>query len=342
MMPVNQTLSNYSDMAFASAVVVYLVALGTSLFLYGRMQSVIDAKRQLAVKESELVTVGGGTDSLVDDSGSPESPAEDEATLEEELAVNERKADRFAGMTQVLVWLGLVMHAISIVLRGIATERFPLGNLYEYVLVISFGVMLVTVIALARKSWRTMWPWVLVPMIILMFYGGTELYAESAPVVPALQSTWMPIHVTTVAIGASIGIVSGVASVLFMLRHYQPAGQEKGFFGALAKPLPSAKKLDDLAYRTAVITLPTFGLGILFGAIWAEAAWGRFWGWDPKETVSFITWVLYAGYLHARATPSWRGVKAAWINIAALVTMIFNLFFINLVVSGLHSYAGLN
>ena len=91
----------------------------------------------------------------------------------------------------------------------------------------------------------------------------------------------------------------------------------------------------------AVVTLPTLGLGIVLGAIWAEAAWGRFWGWDPKETVSFATWILYAAYLHARATPSWAKF-APWINVVALSTMIFNLFFINMVVSGLHSYAGLN
>lgn len=112
--------------------------------------------------------------------------------------------------------------------------------------------------------------------------------------------------------------------------------------GALAKPLPSAKLLDAIAYRTAIITVPVFGLGIILGAIWAESAWGRFWGWDPKETVAFATWILYAAYLHARATSGWRDSRAAWINIAALVTMVFNLFFINMVVSGLHSYAGLN
>ena len=90
------------------------------------------------------------------------------------------------------------------------------------------------------------------------------------------------------------------------------------------------------------MTVPVFGLGIVLGAIWAESAWGRFWAWDPKETVSLITWMLYAAYLHARATAGWRDAKAAWINILGLVTMVFNLFFINLVVSGLHSYAGLN
>ena len=126
------------------------------------------------------------------------------------------------------------------------------------------------------------------------------------------------------------------------LRIWQPKGAERGFFGAVAKPLPSAKKLDALAYKSAIITLPVLGLGIVLGAIWAEASWGRFWGWDPKETASFISWVLYAAYLHARATAGWRDHKATWISILAPATIIFNLFFINLVVSGLHSYAGLN
>ncbi|MDR7328446.1 c-type cytochrome biogenesis protein CcsB [Corynebacterium guangdongense] len=348
MLPVNQTLSNYSDIAFQSAFVIYVVALFVSLFFYGKMQGIIDARRERATRPAEAsvaqrVAVGDAGSTLVDD-GVPASAsdANDEQLSDGELAGREARADKLSGMTQALVWVGILLHATSWVLRGVATERFPLGNLYEYMLGISLGVMIAAAVALQRRSWRSLWPWVLTPMLALMFYGGTELYAESAPVVPALQSNWLPIHVSTVAIGASIGIVSGVASLLYLLRIWQAPGQEKGFFGALAKPLPTAKKLDALAYRAAIVTLPTFGVGILLGAIWAEAAWGRFWGWDPKETVSLITWILYAAYLHARATAGWKNWKAALINIVGLASMIFNLFFINLVVSGLHSYAGLN
>ena len=241
----------------------------------------------------------------------------------------------------MLLWLGIVLHVVAIVLRGLATHRFPFGNLYEYVLMVTAGVLIVSNIAMQRKEWRTMWPWILTPILALMFYGSTKLYAESAPVVPALQSHWLPIHVTVVSLGASISVVSGIASLLTMLRVWQPKGAERSFAGVVAKPLPSAKKLDQLAYRLGIIALPTLGLGIVLGAIWAESAWGRFWGWDPKETVSFATWILYAAYLHARATPSWRKFSP-WINIAATSLMVFNLFFINMVVSGLHSYAGLN
>lgn len=331
-MPVNQTLSNFSDVAFQSAFVIYTLALVLSLIYYARMQGVIDARRALArAEKKELVAVGDGGSTVVDDV----PPVEEVERLED-------RANKFGGMTQSLVWLGVIVHSVSVVLRGLATDRFPFGNLYEYVLVTTAFVMIGAAIVIQRKEWRVVWPWLLVPILALLFFGGTKLYADSAPVVPALQSNWLPIHVSVVSFGASIGMLSGIASLLYLLRIWQPQGQERGVFGAIAKPLPSAKKLDGMAYRTAILTLPVFGLGIVLGAIWAEAAWGRFWGWDPKESVSLISWILYAAYLHARATAGWRNWKAAWINIAALATTIFNLFFINMVVSGLHSYAGLN
>ncbi len=325
-MPVNQTLSNFSDTAYQTAVVIYLVALVFSLIHYVKVKSAIDARE--SAKQRELVAVGG-----------PPPPVDDEVT---DVETVEASADRFGGITQSLIWLGIIIHIISAVLRGVSTGRFPLGNMYEYVLVITAVTMFATALVIQRREWRAVWPWVLVPVLALLFFGGTNLYAESAPVVPALQSYWLPVHVSTVSAGAAIGMLSGIASLLYLLRIWQPRGEERGFFGAVAKPLPSAKKLDGLAYKSAIVTLPVLGLGIVLGAIWAEAAWGRFWGWDPKETVSFISWILYAAYLHARATAGWRNAKAAWINILALATMIFNLFFINMVVSGLHSYAGLN
>lgn len=334
-MQVNQTLSNYSDMAFQTAFVIYTVALLMSVIFYIRMQSVIDARREqmVEVRQRELVAADGSTVAVERDPAAPDSV---------DLPRLEARADKLAGMTQALIWLGIVFHAAAVILRGFATGRYPLGNLWEYVLMITLGVMIAVAVTLQRRAWRPLWPWVLTPMLALMAYGAIDLYAESAPVVPALQSNWLPIHVTTISVGASIGIVSGIASILYLLRFWQAPGKERGFFGVLAKPLPSAKKLDSVAYKSAIITLPVFGLGVILGAIWAESSWGRFWGWDPKETVAFVTWIIYAAYLHARATAGWKVWGTALINVLALATMIFNLFFINLVVSGLHSYAGLN
>ena len=338
-MQVDQNLSNFSDIAVQTAFVVYALALVLSLVYYGRMQSIIEAMRArtaAAPQQRELATVGASADGAVLGDVPPVS-----STADDDLVKKQENADKLGGMTQMLLWLGIALHLAAIVLRGLATGRFPFGNLYEYMLMVTAGAMVVATVAMQRKEWRTLWPWLLTPILALMFYGSTKLYAESAPVVPALQSHWLPIHVTVVSLGASIGVVSGIASLLSVLREFQPKGVESGFFGALARPLPSAKKLDRLAYRLGVVALPTLGLGIVLGAIWAESAWGRYWGWDPKETVSFATWILYAAYLHARATPAFR--KAApYINIAAMLLMVFNLFFINMVISGLHSYAGLN
>ena len=246
--------------------------------------------------------------------------------------------ERLGNMASSVLVVGIAAHIATIVLRGFATHRFPLGNMYEFVTMACAAAMIVGSIFLRGQKYRSTWAFLLVPVLILMFLAGTVLYAEAAPVVPALRSFWLPIHVTVVSTGAGVFMVSGVASLLFLLR---TRADEKSI-SSIIRRLPDAETLDRLAYRTSIIGFPIFGAGVILGAIWAEAAWGRFWGWDPKETVSFITWVIYAAYLHARATSGWRDTKAAWINVTGFAAMMFNLFIINMVVSGLHSYAGLN
>lgn len=363
----NQGMAEFSDLAFKTTVVLYLISLAVSLVYYGMLRSATEARRErsrilgaakVASEEKTRISVTVGADPFP---AAPEDPGSDEkhdvsgiatGSMSEDdlpktfqveaIKAKFRRADRWGGMTQTLIWLTAALHILFVVTRGIAAERFPWGNLFEYVTVVTGMAIVIACVVLRRKAMRVLWPWILTPIILLLFYAGTELYADVAPVVPSLKSNWYYIHVTTVSLGGSIGLVSGVASLLYVLRRAQPKGQEHGWFGRVVSPLPDASKLDALAYRSAIWTLPVFGLGVVFGAIWAHAAWGRFWGWDPKETVSLITWILYAAYLHARATPGMRGLPAAWINVLAFATMVFNLFFINIVVSGLHSYAGLN
>lgn len=370
-MQIDPQLSEFSDLAFRTAEALYLLALAVSLVFYGMVRAGADRRRQRAEELEKLqaeqatnvaspakVAVGAGAagdvaDSDVADAGevTGDDIEPDFASFEAQLPERLRsesisktldRADKLGGITQSLVWLAIAIHAVFVILRGLAASRFPWGNLFEYVGVVTLFAMIIAASMVRRKAMRVMWPWILTPVVGLLFYAGTKLYAETAPVVPALQSYWFIIHVSVVSIGAGIGLISGVASLMYLLRHANPKGEEKGLLGTVAAPLPEATKLDTLAYRTAVWALPIFGLGVIFGAIWADAAWSRFWNWDPKETVSFITWILYAAYLHARATPGWRGPRSAWINVFAFATMVFNLFFINMVVSGLHSYAGLN
>jgi cytochrome c-type biogenesis protein CcsB len=194
---------------------------------------------------------------------------------------------------------------------------------------------------LRRPQYRPLWVFLLLPVLILLTVSGRWLYTNAAPVMPALQSYWLPIHVSVVSMGSGVFMVAGVASILFLLRTSRLGEPDApGGFARLVQRLPDAQTLDRIAYRTTIFGFPVFGFGVIFGAIWAEEAWGRYWGWDPKETVAFIAWVVYAAYLHARSTAGWRDRKAAWINVVGFVAMVFNLFFVNLVTVGLHSYAG--
>ena len=325
-MLVNTTMAELSDLTFRTAFIVYIVALILAFIYYGRVNSVIEARREALAEQKVLVGAGG-----------PEVVEKQKS--DEDMIANARK---WAGMTQALVWVGVALHLVAFVTRGLAANRFPLGNLYEYILFMTAVIMVVAAVVIQRRNWHTVWPWLLFPMVIAMFLNSTVFHIQAAPVVPALQSYWQPVHVSTVSTGASVGLVSGAFALLYLLRMHQPRGKEHGVLGAIARPLPDAKTLDQIAYKTAVVTLPLFGIGIVFGAIWAEVAWGRFWGWDAKETVSMVTWILYAAYLHARATAGWKSTAAAWINVFAMAMTIFNMTYVNTVVAGLHSYAGLN
>ncbi|GCE43304.1 cytochrome c-type biogenesis protein CcsA/ResC [Rhodococcus wratislaviensis] len=324
-MTTNETLAQYSDWAFRSAFTVLVLALVLLIVQYA-------STRAQAVQDRELVSAGSGA-------RPSEAPGVPGRVVEQP---KKPLSDRFGGMGAAVLVVGTVLIFASIVLRGFATERFPLGNMYEFVTMACAAALVVGLALLSKPAYRSMWVFLLVPVLILMFLAATVLYADAAPVVPALRSYWLPIHVTIVSVGSGVFLVSGISSLLFLLRMRYPRGEEgTGVFARIAERLPDAQTLDRLAYKTTIIGFPLFGAGVILGAIWAEAAWGRFWGWDPKETMSFIAWVIYAAYLHARATSGWRDTKAAWINVAGFVAMLFNLFIINMVVSGLHSYAGL-
>lgn len=320
-LPVNDTLSTFSDLAFRTAFGLYVLALLAAMIYYAGF-------RVAKVQQKELVGVGLTESTSLTDTGD-----EDRASA---------GSLRWARIAQLFVMVAFAFQAAALVLRGVATSRFPWGNMYEFILATTLLAVGAGLVFLRKPALQVAWPFVLVPVLALLFFGGTHLYSEAAPVVPALRSYWLPIHVSIISLGSGIFLISGVASIMYLLRVWQPQGAEHGWGAGLARPLPSADTLDRLAYRTTVIAFPIFGVGVLLGAVWAESAWGRFWGWDPKETASFVSWVLYAGYLHARATSGWGAKKAAWINLAGFGVLIFNLFFINIVVSGLHSYAGLN
>jgi len=314
-------LARYSDWAFTSSIVVLVVAL---LLLAVELAY----SRGRRVDARDLVPAG--------------SVSSDDATPGRVFDAPRRPFDERVGAAGLaLVYVGIGLLLACIVLRGLSTARVPWGNMYEFINLTSFCGLVAGAVVLRRPQYRSLWVFVLVPVLILLAVSGKWLYSHAAPVMPALQSYWLPIHVSVVSLGSGVFLVAGVASILFLLKR-SPVGEpgRDDALGRIVARLPDAQTLDRIAYRTTIFAFPIFGFGVIFGAIWAEEAWGRYWGWDPKETVSFIAWVIYAAYLHARSTAGWRDRKAAWINVAGFVAMVFNLFFINLVTVGLHSYAG--
>ena len=320
---VNIELARYSDWAFTSAVVALVIALLLLAFelAYAGGRRADQRTRVLA----GAVSADSVTPGVVDET--PQRPIDERAGR--------------AGLSVVYLGIGLLLACL--VLRGLATLRVPWGNMYEFINLTCLCGLIAGAVVLRRPQYRPLWVFLLLPVLILLTVSGRWLYTNAAPVMPALQSYWLPIHVSVVSLGSGVFLVAGIASILFLLRTSplaDPDRTERSALSRLIQRFPDAQTLDRIAYRTTIFAFPVFGFGVIFGAIWAEEAWGRYWGWDPKETVSFVAWVIYAAYLHARSTAGWRDRKAAWINVAGFVAMVFNLFFVNLVTVGLHSYAG--
>jgi cytochrome c-type biogenesis protein CcsB len=316
------SLAALSDSLFSITVALYSLAVVAfcAQLAFGRRP----------VRSPELV--GAGAPVPAADSPAADTPPADDA-----------RGRRWGLVAMGLTVLGALAHAGVLVARGLATDRLPWGNMYEFATAtVLVAVVAFVVFAVRAPGLRHLGLFVLAPVVLALVLIGLFLYADAGPLVAALRSYWLAIHVSTAIIGFGIFFVSGIASILFLVRSRYEArvadGEAPG--SGIVSKLPAAAALDRVAHRTAVFGFPIWTFAVIAGAIWAEAAWGRFWGWDPKETWAFIAWVVYAAYLHARTTAGWRGRPAAWVNVVGLVVMIFNLLFVNMVSTGLHSYAG--
>jgi cytochrome c-type biogenesis protein CcsB len=324
---------------------------------------------------------------------------------------------------------GVAVHAGSVLTRAFAAGgRMPLGNMYEYSSAMALFAVAIGLVVVQRRMGLGHLMGFVISAAVLMMTSAILLYSEAGPLVPALQSYWLKIHVSSMMGSASVFIIAFAGTALYLVKDTaerrvatrtdapycastvgaaavtppradgsRPADYEAddGLETRVASPLaqrevlspllfptvpfalvavftlvvwrapvaalvagsvaalvgtltwyavpylPSAAQLDHLAYRIVAFGFPIFTFGVIAGAIWAEEAWGRYWGWDPKETGSFFTWTLYAAYLHARSTHGWRGRRAAWIGVTAFVALMVTYYAVNLWVVGLHSYAGL-
>jgi len=228
--------------------------------------------------------------------------------------------------TSILV-LGFILQTVSILARIAASGRMPFANLYESMTSFAWGIVLIYLIVEITNKTKSIGV-VVVPIGFLAALYASTLNKEIEPLMPALKSNWLLFHVGVAVAAYGAFAVSAGTAALYLLKDYLNI-----------KFIPSKEKLDALTYKMIAFALPFMTLVIITGAIWAEEAWGRYWSWDPKETWSLITWLIYLGYMHARLVLKWRGRMAAWLALIGFIAVIFTYLGVNLLLSGLHSYA---
>ena len=248
------------------------------------------------------------------------------------------RTEKIARIATAMMILGFLLLLAGVISRGLSAGRAPWGNMYEFSITGALAFTAAYLGALRKYDLRWLGLFVSISVLLALGTAVTVLYVPSAPLVPALKSAWLVIHVSTAIISGGIFLLSNIIAGAFL---FLDSMEKKGERAPWAKRLPSLDVLDQLSYRLVAFVFPLWTFSVIAGAIWAESAWGRYWGWDPKETWAFITWVAYAAYLHARVTIGWRGRRAAWLCLFAGSTFLFNYVYVNIWGTGKHTYSGL-
>ena len=304
------------DFAYLSLVGVYsAMAVYTLAFLAFTW----DLARRSAAKPVAVMAGGGGRE--------VEAPA----------APSNWSPFQRIGLT--LLALGWILHLLATIGRGIAGNRVPWANMFEFGLT---STLLVVAVFLGTLFWKDMgYLGAYITGFVLLALGvvTVNFYVDVTPLPPALQSAWLVIHVFVASTATAFFALGAALSVLQLVRTRFEAQQMAK--ARIMNTLPGSSVMESLAYRLNVVGFVLWSFTLIAGAIWAERAWGRYWGWDVKEVWTFIIWVLFAGYIHARATRGWRGSRAAWLAIIGFGAVIFNYTVVNIAFTGLHSYSGL-
>lgn len=250
-----------------------------------------------------------------------------------------RSLDRMGWVAVGALLLAALAHATTTVTRAVAAERLPWGNMYEFTLTTTLvGVVAWLVVLYRQPALRHLGLYVSLVSVLLLGLVGTVAYTPVQPQVAPLNSYWFTIHVSAAAVAAAVFMVGFVVLAMYLVRNGYEAGRRRFPF-PIGGRLPAATVLERVGFRLHTFAFPLWTFAVVAGAIWAEVSWGRYWGWDPKEIWAFVSWVFYAAYLHARATPSVRRTVVAWLAIAGFASILMNLFGVNLFFDSLHSYA---
>lgn len=245
----------------------------------------------------------------------------------------------------IVLAVGALLHATGVVLRGIAASRVPWANMYEFSITGSLVVMVIFLVTLSIKDIRLLATFVSGFVLLILGSATAVFYVEVKSLMPALQSYWLIIHVTVAILATAFFNIAAALSIAYILKTANWVENSKlkavATFKRVLALFPSIEKIERLSYRFNIIGFILWSFTLIAGAIWAERAWHRYWGWDTKEVWTFIIWTIYAGYLHANATRGWTGKRSAWLSLIGFLAILFNFTVVNLFFKGLHVYSGL-
>ncbi len=332
-------MSELSDVLMVVTILGYLTAmvLHAAQYAFGD-RGVVARVAARPARQSALVGAGAGS---ADTTGTAPDPAEtaDAASDTAPGAAPARRSGRLELVALGTLLVAGVLHAATVVTRGIAAGRLPWGNMYEFILTATLiGAAVWLWVSFRQPSVRHLGLFVALVQVLLLGLAFVVVYSPVGPLVPALDSSWFVAHIAAAVLASGIFVVGFVTAVLYLLRDGYDRGRRR-FPYPLGARVPSAESMERLTFRLVAFAFPIWTFAIVAGAIWAEAAWSRYWAWDPKEVWAFITWVVYAAYLHARATPSVSRRAAAWLSVVGMLALMMNLFGVNLFADSLHSYA---
>ena len=326
-----QTLAQTSDNLVYSAIAVYVLAMLGYAALSARRTTAAGTPPNRVVGDQELVT------STARGTAIPAGPA-DRSDVHESARAAESTDARLAAVAAALTILGFALHLMAVLTRGLAAERAPWGNMYEFAVVAALTAAGAFLLFLRREPVRSFGVWITAIVVLTLGLAVTVLYTPAGALVPVLNSYWLVIHVAAAITAGGVFTVAFIATVLYRVRL---RSERSSVDARYAGSLPQSSTLQRITHTAVLFAFPIWTFAVIAGAIWAENSWGRYWGWDPKETWAFITWVMYAGYLHAEATAGWRGTKASWFSVLGYAAFVFNFFGVNMWITGLHSYAGI-
>ncbi|MBD8011386.1 c-type cytochrome biogenesis protein CcsB [Microbacterium sp. Re1] len=331
-------LDSISILTLWTAIAVYAGSFIAYAFDLARRSSAT-----IAEVETPVLVAAGGADAR--GAGSPASGTAAGGAARSGKAKSGTPRYIFARIGTALAILGWLFHLTSTLTRGFAAGRVPWANLYEFAMVGTLLIMAVYLVVLTRIDLRYLGTFISGLVVVLLGAAAANFYVAVTPLVDPLKSVWLVIHVFVASLSTALFALAFALSVMQLMqsrRERRIAGGVENAGPGFLRTLPNTVRLENMAYHFTVVGFIFWTFTLIAGSIWAQDAWGRYWGFDVKETWTFIIWVLYAGYIHARATRGWRGNPSAWLSITGFTAVIFNFAIVNVFFKGLHAYSGLS